>query len=288
MVELYPKTETEAMKKVFESIRDNRKLRGIVLIAVVCAAALIIVLCIENGNSESIGVLSEKVEQKENAEKNTILIKDNVSLEVLSCEMIEDFDIENQTTYAAEWFKTGEMPDADYQEEFIDTEKIKEVCPELKEIWETDRHTLEEEGEIYNRNLDVIKQYTTMRHPKTRYYFAKCRITNLSKQTNNVSLSYYTFVCSGKSEYQYLGGSDTTHVYFDKAVNTTGEDRLNRFFWYPLEGGEVLECTMGFEIKQEWDDNEKYYIGVSLPGVNLYTFENTKVIPLTAEGDENE
>ncbi len=226
---------------------------------------------------------SEMTGTEENIEENNILYTNNMSIEILSCEMVKDTDIERQTTYEAEWFKSGELPDADYVEEYIDYEAIKEVCPELRDLWENEaNYTMEETKEIYNRNKDVIEQYTTMQHPVTRYFFVNCRITNLSEKRNEVCLALDTFVASDNSEYLAM---HEYSVYFDKAVNTTGEDRENRFFWYTLEDGEVLECTLGYEIKEEWDENEEYYIGVQSPGADYWTMENTQLVHLIKAGD---
>lgn len=37
----------------------------------------------------------------------------------------------------------------------------------------------------------------------------------------------------------------------------------------------MLECTLGYEVKEEWDEYEEYYIGVQTPGVDYWTLENT-------------
>lgn len=212
-----------------------------------------------------------------NEEKQNILYTNNLSIEVVSCEKIEDTDIEAQTTYQPEYFKKGELPDAEYLEAYTDMEAIKEVCPELRDIWENDAHTIEEEKEIYNRNLDVIEQYTTMRHPKTRYFFVKCKITNLIQEVNETSVALDTFISSDQSAYLAMHAGA---VYFDKAIHTSGEERERGFFWYRFEAGEVLECVLGYEIKEEWNENETYYIGVQTPGAEKWTLKNTQLVPL--------
>lgn len=281
-----------------------KKNKALILIGNLCVVALIAIFCLENNvfedgtlpyekgennqteeNVNNLHKKSSEMIEEENREKSNILYTSNVSIEILSCEMIEDIDIESQTTYKSEWFKMGELPDAEYVEEYIDYETIKEVCPELRDLWEKDNYTMNEKKEIYDRNMDVIEEYTTMRHPKTRYFFVTCRITNLSGKINEVCLDLDTFISSDKSE--YLAMQECT-VYFDKAIYTTGADREKRFFWYTFGEDEVLECTLGYEVKEEWDEYEEYYIGVQTPGVDYWTLENTQLVPLVETGDANE
>lgn len=272
----------------------NKGNKGHFLIGSLCAVSLICVFCLENN------LLTMPHEKKENANNDlkaasettvenddNILYKNNLSIEILSCEMIEDIDIENQTTYKAEWFCTGELPDAEYTEKYIDRDAIKEACPELRDLWENDNYTMEETKEIYNRNLDVIEQHTKMLHPKTRYYFVKCRITNLFGKINETSLELDIFISPDDNEYLALATHESA-VYFDKAIYTTGEEREKRFFWYAFEEDEVLECVLGYEIKEEWNENEKYYLGVQTPGVDVWTQKNTQLVPLPKEGDLDE
>ena len=274
-----------------------RKNKVLFFIIGICVLAFAGVFCLENNilpmpyekkeeNNKLSEVSGEIIEKQE--EQNHILYTNDVSIEILSCNMIEDTHIESQTAYKAEWFKAGELPDAEYEEEYIDYEAVKEACPELRELWENEdnKYTIEETKEIYNRNLDVIEQYTTMRHPKTRYFFVTCRITNLLEERNEAGLALDTFISFNDSE--SLAMHDNYAVYFDKAVYTTGEERGNRFFWYPFEAKEVLECVLGYEIKEENDKNEEYYLGVQTPGADVWTFENTQLVPLTETGGLNE
>lgn len=258
-------------------------------------AAIAIVFFLEKNASKEKTVmpevLSEQEQIKENDQNNrenkadNILYFNNLSLEILSCEKIEDTEIETQTTYPAEWFYSGELPDGEYLVEYKDYEAIEKASPELKDLWENEGHTPEETEEIYNRNLDVIEQYTTMRHPKTRYYFAKCRITNLLDRENEVCVAPEVFI-SDQSEFLW---PQEDNCYFDKAVHTaTEEERTHQFFWYPFKKGEVLECVLGFEIREKWNEDETYYLGHQTAIEGGYTFENTEVIPLMGTDGTNE
>lgn len=268
---------------------NMKKKKAYFFVGSLCILSFITVYCLENN------LLTMPYEKKEsraitekNEENNHILYRNNVSIEILSCKMIEDIDIEDQDLYKAEWFKMGELPDAEYVEEYIDYEAIKEVCPELRDLWENenDKNTVEENKKIYERNLDVIELYTTMKHPKTKYFFVNCKITNLLGETNEVSLALDTFIKPDNST--SLAMHSDCAVYFDKAIHTTGEEREKDFFWYTFEENETLECVVGYEIKEEWDENEKYYLGVQTAGVDIWTLENTRLVPLEETGDSND
>ncbi len=276
---------------------DMKKLIGFICIGCLCIAALIVVFCVENGkigaqksnNNNSLPVQAgDSGEKGTECEKiNSVITKNNLSIEILSSEVIEDTEIESQTKYPAEWFASGELPDADYQTEYIDYRKVREACPELKAMWDNPNdYSIPEVVEIYEKNWDVTRQYITLGHPKTRYVFAKCKITNLRNGNNNASVGVYIFTSSENSK--ILGMSDTCLQYFDKAVNLVGEDRDHSFFWYPFKEGEVLECTLGFEIPEEYNENDKFYIGIPAPGEDYCTLENCRLIPLAAAGDTNE
>ncbi len=193
-------------------------------------------------------------------EKRNVILSESRSLEFefLSYEIVEDTEIEKQAAYKAEYFYDGELPDADYQEEVIDYERAEKECPELRDIWAEDaddRYTYEEIADIYNKH---IGEYTSMQHLKTRYLFVKCRIRNLRDKSieESVSMDYGTVSGDGK-DYAYHDGG----IYFDKPMHVEGEDRSHSFFYYTFEPGETLECTFGMEIKQEFGEDEEYYIG---------------------------
>lgn len=256
----------------------KKRIKGFVLLGVLCVVTLTSVYCIEH-NVWNLGTLLS-FEKKESAkeENNRVLTTDQrLSIEVLSCEMIEDFDIEAQTTYAAEWFKDGVLPDADYIQEDIDYLAIRSESKELDDLWSRYDYSDEEANEILQRNQHIIEKHTKRYHPKTRYFFVRCKITNLLEKANDASVDVDSFIASEQGE---VFAVHNDAVYFDKAIHLRGEDRDHRFFWYSFEPGEVMECTLGYEIQQERDENEVYYIGVQSPGVYDVTLQNTQLVLL--------
>ncbi len=196
--------------------------------------------------------------------------------ELISYEIVEDTEIEQQQAYKKEFFREEELATADYTEEFVDYDAIKEDSPELKELFENKlNYTDAEYAEIRNQHIDVIQKHTVMRHPKTRYLFVKCNITNKSERPNNVLLDLYTFIVSAD-------GKDSIYhdnlCYFDKAVNISDDDRAHRFYEYPFDKNETLECTIGFAIKEEYGPDEQYYVGVVPAGADYVDPEHTENI----------
>jgi hypothetical protein len=124
------------------------------------------------------------------------------------------------------------------------------------------------------------------------YAFFKCKWKNNTDHKINASLDFYGFIEA--RDFPYLALCDGI-CYFDKAENTSGDDRIHNFFWHTLEAGEELECTIGFafEVPQESAFSKKedrtYYIGMQPVGVDYFTIENTKgyIVPLIDKGDVN-
>ncbi len=247
-----------------------KKIIMIMLLCISVAAVIFAVNTIENKKKtpeeRRQQTEQEKKEQKREPEEKIeeqskkVILSESRSLEFefLSYDMIEDTEIEKQETYKAEYFYRGEVPDGDYQEEVIDYERAEKECPELRDIWDedsADKYTNEEIAEIYHK---YIGGYTSMQHPKTRYLFVKCRITNLRDKSIEETLSLeYGIVSKDGANHTYHDGG----IYFDKSNHMEGEDRTHRFFFYEFEPGETLECTLGMEIKQKYGEDEEYYIG---------------------------
>lgn len=254
-------------------------MKKIVMIIVLCLVALSLIFIVNTIESRKQTPDERRQEQqrrqeqekgkksveKEETDDRKVIQSESRSLEFefLSYEMIEDTEIEKQDTYKAEYFYGGEVPKADYQEEIIDYEKARKECPELREIWDGEDGVLtEDQVETYHK---YIGKYKSMQHPKTRYLFVKCRITNLRDKSvdENVSLSH-GIVSKDGTEYVYSDAG----VYFDKPQHTEGEDRVHSFFYYNFAPKESLECTIGVEIKQKYGENEQYYIGFQPPDWN--------------------
>lgn len=169
-------------------------------------------------------------------------------------------------------------------EEYRDTEAIKAEYPELKDVWENDdAYTDEETAEIFYNNIDIINKYTNMIHFKTRYVFIKCRITNTSDKEMDVYMSNISFILSSPDKEKSLT-HDNDMCYFDASSHTQGDDRVHNFFAYTFQPGETLNCTIGFPVKEEIE-NQEYYFGINNQGDNpvkgncvikLYDLEKTE------------
>ena len=260
------------------------KFKKLIIIALIFAAVLVLIICIEGKDKD---IIEEyKIEEQQTVSTPTekeqgdfLYTSDGLKIEVVSCEAIDDSDIENQETYRAEFFYDGKLPNADYKEEFIDYDAIKAACPELRDLWERSAsYSAEETKEIYNRNLDVIEEYTTMRHPKTTYYFVNCKITNTSGLTNKCSVDADVFISSPESEYLEL---QECTCYFDNAIYTDEKERAKNFFIYPFKKDETIECVIGFEVKKAENEASDYYMGIQRAGVDMFTKDNTQLVPLS-------
>jgi len=259
------------------------KYKKLIIIALIFAAALALIMCIEGKDKEIIEEHKIEEQQKvstptEKEQSNVLYTADGLKIEVISCNAIEDSSIEIQEIYKAEFFYNGKLPDEDYKEEFIDYEAIKAVCPELRDLWERSAsYSVTETKEIYNRNLDVIEEHTTMRHPKTTYYFVNCKITNTSGKANKCNVDTDVFISSPESEYLEL---QECSCYFDHAVYTEEKERTQSFFLYPFKKDETIECVIGFAVKKADNEASDYYMGVQRAGVDMFTKDNTQLVPL--------
>lgn len=196
--------------------------------------------------------------EKETEKTRKVVLSESRSLEyeLLSYEIIEDTDIEKQDTYKAEYFYAGEVPEADYQKEAVDKERARKECPELAEIWDDEDGLLtEEQLETYHK---YIGKYKYTYHPKTRYLFVKCKITNLREKEMEEHLALYPVSTPKDGTDSEYAGED---CYFDKPQHTEGEDRLHGFYLYRFGAGESIECTLGFEIEETFGEDEQYYLG---------------------------
>ena len=220
-----------------------------------------------NDNGESGAEASAETEGQTADDDAYIIQKGNLSFRFISCEILEDTEIEDSGKYSTEYFYSGEFPDTEYTEEVIDREAVMEESPEMKKFWSEDSgYSTDEELSIYNENLDLIQKYTTYEHPETKYLFVKCEITNTSSNPLNDRVSLYT--CNAASDGSEWAFHDNTR-YFDKSEHLTGDDRTHDFFLYSFEAGETLECTLGFECRVEFGEDEVYYLGVLPAGVDV-------------------
>ncbi len=211
----------------------------------------------KNLDFDTVGLLAEE-EISQEEEKNKFTYQ-QMEYEFVSYEIMEDTDIATQTKYDRAYFYSGELPNPNELEEYRDIEAIKAESPELKDLWENnDKYTNEESAEIFNNNIAIINKYTGMVHIKTHYVFINCHLTNTSDKARNVYMNEMRFVLSAPDMEQFR--IHDSMCYFDAATHTQGDDRVHSFFCYTLQPGETLNCIIGFQAKEEID-NQQYYFG---------------------------
>lgn len=202
---------------------------------------------------------TSQVDEESQKEERNKFTYEKMEYEFVSYEIIEDTDIAAQTKYDRMYFSSGELPDPNELEEYRDIEAIKAESPQLKDLWENnDKYTNEQSVKIFNDNLEIINKYTGMVHIKTYYVFINCHLTNTSNQTKNGYMNEIRFVLSSPDMEQFR--IHDSMCYFDAATHTQGEDREHNFFCYTLQPGETLDCIIGFQVKEEID-NQQYYFG---------------------------
>lgn len=213
-------------------------------------------------------------------EKEYELYSRGLKYELLGYEIVEDVEIEKQSTFSAEYFSDGKIPDANKLYKYTDVNLIKELNPQLKDIWENgDSYSEEEFIEIYYANIDVIEKYTYMLHPKTRYIFVKVKITNTTGKPlyTDVDLRMYRPI----KDSSLLQMKEI--CYFDGAVNTDDKTR-KQFRCRNFVANEEIVCIIGYEINdtvgiEDYEFLDRYYVGV--PTYEDYaTVENTNAINL--------
>lgn len=209
-----------------------------------------------------------------NGGKN-IIIQDYpgmVQYELLSYEIIEDFDIQKQDTYEASYFEGGELPDPFYTIKETDYAAVREEAPEFDEFLKNFTKYSEQEGaEIYKRTQGIIDKHTKVFHPKTMYLFIKCRMTNLEDREWTGHLNLEIIVTSADEKDYNI---QYNPCYFDQTqeVNSAGEPCYTN--WYTFKPEETVECTIGFAIRSYYGEGERYYIGCFPSGTDTIEFSD--------------
>lgn len=185
--------------------------------------------------------------------------------EFLSYEFVEDVDIASQTKYAGEYFYDGTVPDPDYLVEYTDYLAMRKDYPEVDEYISSNYEkgmTASEYQAFLDQHLD---EYTTSFHPKTKYLFLKCRISNVSNGSIIEYINDLRIIMM--NEGNIIGIPTEFNCYFDHSKNTTGDERIHNYFQYRFEPGETIECVIGCSIREdpriEMDLSKEYsyYIG---------------------------
>lgn len=193
----------------------------------------------------------------------TLEYMNDTKMEFISCDVIEDKDIETQTKYPADNFYDEVLPDGDDIQTVTDWKTIYKEAPELKEAHDQPTETDEDLDRwlaMKEKYSDLIASYTSDRHINTRYYFVKCRLTNETDE--KIEDILMPDIVQVSSEDGTITQNDS-FIYFDSSVNTNGNAREHSFMEYSLNAGESMECTLGFSVRYDDDPDVNIYIGES-------------------------
>lgn len=194
----------------------------------------------------------------------------NIIYEFLSVDIVEETEIKTQTKYPAANFYDEVFPDSNYQATVRDWKTMVEEAPELKNIFESSfDYSYDEYEKIYDKYEDIIKKNTYEAHPNTRYYFVHMRVTNTSDEKNRdvVMNELRTIVTNGNKKTSSINESI---CYFSSPQNIRGEERAQFFFWYNMAPGEVLECTVGFQVRDDWIYPSDQYVYAGFVSSEMY------------------
>lgn len=174
-----------------------------------------------------------------------------VKYEILSYELIDDKEIAKQTKYpgkyfldisgefASEYLLENHLPNPDFLLKDVDYPSMWRDYPLYKEYVESygERGMTEAEAEEFFEKHE--KEYAKIYHPKTKYLFIHCRITNISN--TEVEEELYNFEIYAKRNNKFVG-NDFGFCYYDGPVYP--DVCPGR---YTFERGEKpLECVVGY------------------------------------------
>ncbi len=196
---------------------------------------------------------------------DNVLMVGAIKIEMLSADVIEGSEISTENRYPVEYFRDQTLPDPEETEDIIDWDSIYEEAPEVKDVHlsDYDAYTAEESEEIMDRNQDVIDKYTYTKVKPRKFYFIKCKLTNMGNADVEDAFPYDVVYDSPEaSEISY----NEALCYYDKPIYTDGDERAMKYYFFRLKGHESMECTIGLAVPQEFDENEKHYYGSLITG----------------------
>ena len=194
--------------------------------------------------------------------------------EFLSYDIVEDTDIADQTKYKGEYFDDspaynaglvvdyyldGHIPNPNYLKKYIDFEAMERDIPELYEYHSSNGTKGMTDSEYQKLMDNPPEKYITFRHPKTKYLFLHCRVTNVSD--DELYEPIHELIVIGRRGDDYVGGSSWLNYYDYPRYEGKGLAQQ----WYHFEkAGDVLECVIGWEITEDeidFSEDTKYYVG---------------------------
>lgn len=208
---------------------------------------------------------------EKNKDDGTVFFSEGLMYKPLSYTIMSETDPRLRTDYQKVYYADGKYPDPDYKVDDLDIEGLKKASPELKDLYEHDEdYTYAESEEIFNRNADLLKEYTISVHPKTRYLFITMDITNTK---DVISDSYLALYIADEN-------ADMTDnlVYFDKAVHiSSSEEDRKSFRLYRYKPGETIQTTIGFALREDRipEESKKLYVGFPAGGASGFMDEKS-------------
>lgn len=244
-----------------------------VMCAVLIGAAAVVtaVLLIEKGSKTPVERYLETKEFITSDPSDKVFVyneKHTVKYEFLSYEIIEDTDIAKQTKYPGKYFYEGRLPDPDYLVEYTDYKAMCRDHPEVDEYISSNGKKGMTSSE-YERFLEQHEaEYTTKKHPKTKYLFLHCKITNIGE--GPVEEYVNSLVLMAMRDGKEAGFAEAGE-YFDHPQHTEGEDRIHEFCLYVFsKSGDGLDCIIGFKLDEDYvdfSDKNVWYLGIR-PSMN--------------------
>ncbi len=215
---------------------------------------------------------SEDEVERNSAEPQKILNNTHtVEYEIVSYEIIDDTDIADQTNYSGEFFISGSIPDPNYLVEYTDYQQMRNDYSDVDEYISSngnDGMTADE----YQAFLDQhLAEYTSSKHPQTKYIFIHLIITNVADGPVDEYINNLRVIAVRGND---VVGEGEFNCYFDSSQHTDGEDRIHSYFVYTFrDNGESIECTIGCELREDYVDfseENTYYIGFRPVGLDSW------------------
>jgi len=205
-----------------------------------------------------------------------------VEYKILSYDLIDDVDIASQTKYPGKYFRyslggpEGQTPDPNYLRDYTDFDAMARDYP----VFELARSTNCERGMTWAEMEEFVEEhkadYTTIRHPKTKYLFLHCIITNISSDEWEECINdLFYFAVRGDS---IVGKYRGFPCYFDHSIKASHGGGV----WYAFEEGESIECVIGIDLIEDFFDfseENEYYIGFipeSMEDVDVFDLTHEK------------
>ena len=210
-----------------------------------------------------------KAQGENNANNNNIIEHNGYTIEVLGVEILTDNQFHNQSDYPEEFFYP--LFDPDYTVRMLDTEAVLEFIPELEPLFSghVNYGNSDYYNEIFQRNIDSIKEYFYVGHPETTYIFVKLSVScgisdDQAKDNPNLLRFYFSNLTVAEIDHDLpeYHGITSQLVYFDKSpyLGRNDNEALHSFSCYTFEPGESLECTIGLMKEKQYKVSD-YCIG---------------------------